>query len=130
MWVEFGNENAQEGYRDPKADDPDEVKYRPLDGQRVTTLTFPDEMGLQEAFTTAVGQVQYHFANDGDDATTGPSWVDSDNEAMKTLLDEQFGTKGKARPKTWGKEFGLHENESLPSVQASIAASTSKGDDK
>jgi hypothetical protein len=118
MWVEFGNDNAKEGYRDPSADNPDEVLYRPLEGQRVTTITFPEGISLQEAFTTAVAQIVYHFATDGDDNQSTPAWVESDSPGLAALLAEQFGVQGKTRPKTWGaKSLGL-EPETLPSAQA------------
>lgn len=113
MWVEFGNENAVEGYRDPTAENPDKVLWRPLEGQRITSVTFPEDVRLQEAFTTAVSAISMHFANDGDGNTHSPTWVDSDNEGLKTLLQEQFGVQGKARPKTWGKDTGADASPTL-----------------
>ena len=116
MWVEFGNDNAIEGYREPGSD---EVKYRALEGQQVTTITLPEGVSLQEAFTTAVALVDHHFAvaNEADGTRHKPAWVDSDSEGLKALLTENFGLKaGHARPKTWGKDNGLHENNHLASA--------------
>lgn len=103
MYVQVGNANAIEGYRDPTSDDPDLVRFRPLDGERITTLTIPDDIGLQEAFTSCVTALQYHIAEDGK-----PAWVESDSEGLQALLMEHFGIKKSqnTRPKTWGKDTG------------------------
>lgn len=126
MYVEFGNDNAIEGYREG---DSDEVKFRPLEGQRVTTIGFPEGMTLQEAFTTAVAQANYHFAVV--DEETGerakPKWIESDSPGLKALLCEHFGLKpDTTMPKTWGKDTGL-EQDNLLSV---AARRESEGDDK
>ena len=43
--------------------------------------------------------------------------MDSDSEGLKALLTENFGLKaGHARPKTWGKENGAHENNHVASA--------------
>lgn len=128
MWVEFGNDNAIEGYREPGSD---EVLHRPLEGQQITGITFPDDTSLQEAFTTAVALVEHHFAEHPDGGRHKPAWVDSDSEGLKALLTENFGLKaGHARPKSWGKESGLHANAHLPSnftAAASGADETPEG---
>lgn len=101
MYVELGNDHPIEGYRE--GDDP-EVKYRPLDGQQVTTLLFPDGVKLQEAFATTVAATARHFDNDPD--TTDifpPAWIESDSAGLQSLLQEHFGVT-KSRPKTWGSK--------------------------
>jgi hypothetical protein len=102
MYVQFGNADALEGYRDPTSDDPDLVRYRPLDGDRVTTITFPEGMGLQEAFSTAVTALGYHMADGG-----SPAWIESDSEGLQALLLENYGLTKNTRPKTWGKDTGV-----------------------
>lgn len=137
MWVELGNDKAQEGYRDPDSDEPDLVRYRPLDGERITTIVFPEDITLQEAFTTAAAAGQVHFqADESEDNPLGhhrPTWVESDSAGLKALLSEHFGlTKAtqQRRPKTWGKEFGLHEDESLHSAQMYASRGTAATDEE
>lgn len=104
MYVEFGNDAALEGYRDPTSDDPDAVRYRALDGQRVTTITFPEDTSLQAAFSTAITALGYHM-QDG----AKPTWIESDSEGLTALLTEHFGItpSRNSRPKTWGKDTGV-----------------------
>jgi hypothetical protein len=101
MYVQIGNDNALEGYRDPTSDDPDAVRYRAMDGQQVTTLNFPEDTGLQEAFSATVTALGYHMAQDAK-----PSWIQSDSAGLQALLQEHFGITDSqnTRPKTWGKD--------------------------
>lgn len=103
MYAEFGNADAQEGYRDPTSDDPELVRYKPLEGDRVTTVVFPEGTSLQEAFSSAVTALTFHMV-DG----AKPTWVESDSEGLQALLVEHYGlTPSKnTRPKNWGKETG------------------------
>lgn len=116
MYVEFGNSNAIEGYRDPLSEDPDLVRYRPIDGEQITTIVFPEGIGLQEAFTTAVATVGLHFAVADEESGERhkPAWVESDSDGLRALLCEHYGLKpSHTRPKNWGKETGANEAPSL-----------------
>lgn len=115
MYVQIGNSDALEGYRDPTSDDPDAVRYRPLDGQQVTTLNFPEGVGLQESFSATVTALGYHMT---DGAT--PAWVESDSEGLLALLLEHFNiTASKnTRPKTWGKDTGANLSAPSPGTGA------------
>lgn len=96
--VEFGNESGIEGYRDAQSDDPDLVRYRPTTGQRVTTLTYPDGMPLQEAFQGTVTAIGHHLAEEA-----RPTWFESDSEGLRGLLCENYGVSpDKHKPKRWG----------------------------
>lgn len=122
MYVEFGNDKAIEGYRDPQSDDPDLVRYRPVDGERVTQVLIPEGTGLQEAFTTVVTSFGYHIA-DGEK----PTWIESDSPGLQTLLLEHYGISSSAnnRKKTWGKDTGADQMPraaDLPKVQATMLA--------
>lgn len=98
MYVEFGNDKGIEGYRDPQSDDPDLVRYRAIEGQRVTRLTYPEGMTLNEAFQSTVTAIGYHVAEGG-----RPSWVESDSAGLKALLCENYGIDpNRQRPRTWG----------------------------
>lgn len=133
MWVEIGNDHAIEGYRDPNSDDPDLVRFRPLEGQRVTTSSIPDDMNLQQAFANVVAGMAYHL-----EEGAKPAWIESDNESLQMLLCEHYGiTKSQnTRPKTWGKDTGLAAVP-LPSGQGASeedapkpTPSTTTGDDE
>lgn len=99
MFVEFGNDKGIEGYRDEKSDDPDLVRYRELPGQRVTRLTYPEGMSINEAFQGTVTAISYHLAQEGK-----PSWFESDSAGLKALLCENYGVNPEAtKPKGWGQ---------------------------
>lgn len=98
IYVEFGNDKGIEGYRDAQSDDPELVRYRPLEGQRVTRLTYPDGMSLTEAFQGTVTAITHHMAEDGK-----PQWFESDSEGLRMLLCENYGVSAeRTRPKGWG----------------------------
>ena len=103
MYVHVGNNNAIEGFRDPSSDDPDLVRYRPLEGDRVTEVVFPEGISLNDAFSTVLAVMEHHIAQG---AT--PAWVESDSEGLTSLLQEHWDlTAAKtSRPKTWGKDTG------------------------
>lgn len=104
MYVHIGNNNAIEGFRDATSDDPDLVRYRPAEGQRVTELIFPEGMSLNEAFQTTLAVLQHHMA-----AGATPEWVESDSDGLTSLLQEHWGLNKTAtsRPKSWGKDTGV-----------------------
>ncbi len=98
LYVEIGNETAIEGYRDPASDDPELVRYREAGGQRTTRLTYPEDIGLQEAFSGTVTAMRAHLAEGGK-----PVWIDSDSAGLKTLLCEHYQIDPKkTKPRTWG----------------------------
>lgn len=103
MYVHVGNNHAIEGFRDPTSADPDLVRYRPLDGDRVTEIVFPEGISLSDAFSTTLAVMEHHMTEG-----TSPAWVESDSEGLTTLLREHWGlTAAKtSRPKTWGKDTG------------------------
>ena len=109
MQVEIGNANAIEGYRDANSDDPDLVRYRDLEGQRVTTVVFPEGIPLQEAFQTVLGLLPEHMAPRNDKGVpTKPAWIETDSPGLLTLLLEHFeiDEKSNVRPRTWGNNAG------------------------
>ncbi len=98
-YVEFGNDKGIEGYRDAQSDDPELVRYRELDGQRVTRLTYPEGMSINEAFQGTVTAIGYHMAQEGK-----PTWIESDSAGLRALLCENYGVNPEAtKPKTWGQ---------------------------
>lgn len=106
MYTHIGNDNAIEGFRDPTSDDPDLVRYRPLDGDRVTEIVFPDGISLNEAFSTTLAVMDQHMT-----AGATPAWVESDNPSLVSLLQDHWGLAAAktTRPKTWGKNTGATE---------------------
>jgi hypothetical protein len=105
MYVHIGNSAAVEGYRDESSDDPELVRYRPVEGERVTEVVFPDGTGVSEAFTTTLGVLTHHMAEG-----STPDWVTSDNDALAGLLAEHWGLGEDrlARPETYGSETGAN----------------------
>ena len=103
MYVHIGNNDAIEGFRDSTSDDPDLVRYRPAEGERVTEIILAEGLSLNEAFTTVLAVMEHHMA-----AGATPQWIDSDSDGLTSLLQEHWGLTKTAtsRPKTWGKDTG------------------------
>lgn len=103
MYVHVGNNSAIEGYRDPSSDDPDKVRYRPLEGDRVTEIVIPDGTSLNEAFSTVLAVMDHHMIEG-----SAPAWIESDSEGLTALLREHWDLSAAktSRPKTWGKDTG------------------------
>lgn len=114
MYLEFGSDSAIEGYRDPEGEDPEKVLYRPLEGQRVTRVVFPEDTGIMEAFRSATELVRYHMQGD-------PVWINSDSESLEKLLKEHFSVS-KGRPRTWGKDTGADKLPKMSDMIATLAA--------
>lgn len=115
MWVEIGNESAIEGYRDPRSDDPEKVRYRSASGERITQMAFPEGASLNDAFQSAVKIVAYHVA-EGEK----PVWIDSDNATLEQMLKAQFGIKT-SRPKEWGRDSGASRAPRMSDLMATLA---------
>lgn len=98
MRVLLGNPAAKEAYRDGDG----KLRHRDLDGNRVTTVTIPDSYSLLEAVQAVAAQDgAWNHHSQGDNVTdTAPQWVESDNEALGSLLAAQFGCPA-GRPKSW-----------------------------
>ena len=98
-YVNLGNKDAIEAYRDPGSPDPEELKYREVPGERTTTIIFTGDPSLQEMLQDVDEIVSHHFAQG-----KGPVWVESDGDDLTRLLCERYGIpKNKnRRPKTWG----------------------------
>jgi hypothetical protein len=106
MYVLVGNDHAIEGYRDPQSDDPELVRYRGVEGQRVTTLEFPEGLTTMEAFDATVRSLAHHIHREH-----APAWFESDSDTLKALLAEHYAlpdSKAKA-PRSWGKDTGAAE---------------------
>ncbi len=103
MFVELGNDHAIEGYRikedqdDPNS--PETLKFRELEGQRITRIEFHDDIELQDAYSQIVdGIIPAHFQAD-----SKPAWIETDSEGLKTLLEEKYQIKGVTKPTGWGE---------------------------
>lgn len=100
MQVQIGNPFALEGYRDPSSDDPERVRYRPLPGERVTSIgPFPEGTDVGEAAALVVVTLSRHM-----DMTKGlPAWIESDSSVLRELLCSHYNIKPtRTRPPTWG----------------------------
>jgi hypothetical protein len=84
--VKLGTNSAQEAYRLP--DDPT-VYYRPVPGDRATTVSFNGEESLVEAFQ-AVCAASGHW-NNHNVAGSVPTWVWSDTPGLAEVIASNFG---------------------------------------
>lgn len=103
-YVQVGNPVAIEAYRDPSSNDPEKVRYREVGGERVTTISFPEDVEGEEAFQSALTSIAQHIK-----PGEKPAWIDSDDKDLKDRLQGQFKVKGKPRKKTWGTDTGADQ---------------------
>jgi hypothetical protein len=100
MIIEIGNDAAIEGYREVE-DGP--LKYRDLEGERITTLHLPDDWDILEVVQTVRSTLPYHM----DVRRGNPRWVSCSDAAVAASLSQVFALNGKPiptdRPKTWGE---------------------------
>jgi hypothetical protein len=100
MRVLLGNPAAKEAYRGPDG----ELNHRALPGDRVTEIVIPDSYSLLEAVasvTSQDGAWNHHSLGDNPDDSS-PTWVESDNEPLASLLAQHFECPV-GRPEGWGE---------------------------
>jgi hypothetical protein len=102
-YIEVGTDQAKEGYRDPDSDDPELVRYRDVDGQRIVTLTVPDGVNLNEAFRTIVAALELHLVEG-----SVPAWVEANNANLVNMIVDQYQIDGNERPEDWGHHTNAH----------------------
>lgn len=66
-------------------EDPEDVAV--LGGQRVTTVSFPEDVKLGDALTTITGPGGIWATHSAEP----PAWVESDSEGLEALLAEHYG---------------------------------------
>src|SRR5689334_4065676 len=103
MRVLLGNSAAKEAYRT----DSGELSHRPLSGRRITTISIPDNYTLIEAVSSVVAQdgAWNHHSQGNDPADASPDWVESDNDALASLLAQHFECPI-GRPEEWAESYG------------------------
>lgn len=121
--VRLGNDLAIEGYRDPESDDPEQVKFKPQDGQHTTTIIMPEGLTLQEQFFTVVGTAQLHM-----EEGAGPVWVEGDDETLVALLKDHWQIE-KERPKNWGTGKTVRDRDEFKAQYAETQAQA-EGDEE
>lgn len=102
MRVQLGNPAAKEGYPDESG----ELRHRPVDGPRVTTIEVPATYTPLEAFavvTAGDGAWNAHSAG-ADVADTIPDWVECDDDLLRQLLAAYWPGVTVGRPKSWKGE--------------------------
>lgn len=110
--VEIGNDSAIEGYRNPGDE---ELHFRALEGERITTVGIPEECGLEDAIKIVRTALTLEMAADGI-----PLWFQCDSSPdLQGALLQQYNLPKKAggRPSGYGDPehptVGL-EGEELP----------------
>lgn len=118
MRVLLGNPAAKEAYRA----DSGELSHRPLTGRRITTIVIPDNYTLLEAVSSVTAQdgAWNHHSQGNDPADVSPDWVESDDEALASLLAQHFECPV-GRPEEWTESYGDDEPESLGDDEAETA---------
>jgi hypothetical protein len=87
--VRLGNAHAIEAFRNPGED---ALHYRVLKDEQVTEVNLPLGTGLDEAEQTVVGAMAHHLV-----PGQGPSWVESDDEALQIRLEKYYGIQARNR---------------------------------
>lgn len=83
MYLELGNSQTKSGQRN----DDGTVTFQPLDGDRVTTVVFPEGTSIAEAFATVTAGNGV-WANHSDGT---PTWVECSSAGLQALLAEHYG---------------------------------------
>lgn len=98
MHVQLGNPAAKEAFRTKDG----ELRHRPVDGARVTTIVIPDSYSLLEAVSAVVAPdgAWNHHSQGADVKDTVPDWVESSNKALAELLAVELGCPV-GRPAKW-----------------------------
>jgi hypothetical protein len=96
--VRIGNSATKEAWRDKDG----QLRHRPVDGARVTTVTVPDTYTFAEAFAaiTAGDGVWNHHSQGDDVAGSTPDWVEADDPDMTTVLASALNCPA-GRPAKW-----------------------------
>lgn len=104
MYVDIGIDNAKEGYRDPDSDNPELVRFRPIEGQYTVHAEIPEGTGLRDAFIEVTTALENHQQDPEPDQARRVRWVQSDSEGLLSLLTSEWGltAQGNKRPKGWG----------------------------
>ena len=100
MHLELGNAAAIEGYRDPHGPDPERVFYRPLRGDRITQVVFPDRIPLIEAYKTTMSLLDEHVEDH-----RAIAWVTSDEPVLAGMVACRCDARTE-RPVGWGRSSG------------------------
>lgn len=99
MKVVVGNPFAIEGYRDENSDNPDQVMFRSVDGERETTFQFPEDTNVTSAVFSVIESLPMHM----DLSSGGPAWIECDEPMVKKILCQHFNISDrKRRPAKWG----------------------------
>jgi hypothetical protein len=98
MLVQLGNSAPKEAYRDEDGN----LRHRPVEGARVTTIHIPDSYTPIEAFSAVTAQdgAWNHHTQGDDPADVNPDWLECDDDTLRLLLESYFGCKV-GRPSNW-----------------------------
>lgn len=71
---------------------------RPLGGETITRLLYPDGMGVEEAALCTIDALKFHM-----ERGALPAWIESDSKPLHKLLCKHYGINTTAkRPGDWG----------------------------
>jgi hypothetical protein len=130
-YVQMDNSAAVEHFKDHP--DAEEIKSRPLPGERIFEIVFPDSTTLREMIMTTMATYRKHqpSGNAPDDAPVelvNPRWVRSNDDQLQEQLAVEYGlVDHNDIPAGFGAEHDAWERTSMPAlkVAAAIRGSTS-----
>jgi hypothetical protein len=124
IYVQMDNSAAVEHFKEHP--DAEEIKSRPLDGERIFEIVFPDGTTLREMIFTTMATYRKHqpHGNAPDDAPIGlvnPRWVRASDDQLQEQLALEYGITSNDIPAGFGAEHGAWERTSMPALKVGAA---------
>jgi hypothetical protein len=126
-YVQMDNSGAVEHYKEHP--DAEEIQTRPLEGERIFEMVFPDppagqpRMTLREMIATTMATYRKHQAHGNAPAhlpvdLVTPKWIRSNDEALEGQLLSEYGLEANDIPAGFGAEYESWDRVSMPALRA------------
>jgi hypothetical protein len=135
-YVQMDNSGAVEHYKEHP--DAEEIQARPLEGERIFEIVFPDppagqpRMTLREMIATTMATYRKHQAhgNAPDDAPVDlvtPKWIRSNDDQLEAQLVDEYQLEANDIPAGFGAEHESWDRTSMPALKVTSAVRGSAG---
>jgi hypothetical protein len=127
IYVQMDNSAAIEHFKDHP--DAEEIKSRPLSGERIFEIVFPDGTTLREMIATTMATYRMHqpHGNAPDDQPVGlvyPRWVRASDDQLQEQLVLEYGLESNDIPAGFGAEHESWDRTSMPALKTAAVIRT------
>jgi hypothetical protein len=129
IYVQMDNSAAVEHYRDDP--DSEDIKTRPLTGERIFEISFPDgdeenPVTLREMIMTTMATYRHHqeAGNSEGHALVRPRWVRSSDDRLEAALVDEYRITRNEIPSGFGSEHGSWDQVTMPSLRTITQATS------